>query len=482
MSAGWIAVPVQLWRGELRVQGLLLRRGLFTALQAAVGLVFFAVVAARVHDALARGGPLPVLNLAIATVAFGMLLAANVTLLGERTGTLPWQIQSWSASLPLASGSVARLIVAFSLLRSGLLTLALLSAVAVGALTAAHSLTGVVMILASALLLPLLPVALGLQWARWRGASVSLAFTIVPIGVTVAALSVQLPATSGWIATALRLIALPALLLTGRAAWSEAIVFLAVWVGLATLLMRPAALSLKDSAVGRGFDSSIRRLSGVTAHDNPNRLALDIVIHRVGLADVLEVVFLGMVSCSVVALQTFVKDSVVGGIAMTAAFSAAAATAALAGYLDFSATVRTDPATEAWIRTLPVSARALALARHGVCVAAAALAVVPVMVLAIVKAGLPPETGAIVLALWAGMTALALTGWFAAVLSVHGWRRKVAGYGLFAWFSIRSIAGAAVLVAWNRPLLVAALFAVDVVIALAGQWLGTISASREPAQ
>jgi hypothetical protein len=480
MSAVWISVPVQLWRGELRVQGLLLRRRLFTALQAAVGLIFFLVIVARVRYALAGGGPLPVLNLAIATVAFGMLLAANVTLLGERTGTLPWQVQSWAASLPLASGTVARLIAAFSLLRSGLMTLALLSAVAVGALTTTHSPTAVVMILASALLLPLLPVALGLQWARRRGTSVSLAFTIVPVGVTIGALSVQLPATSGWIETALRLIALPALLLTGRAGWGEAIVFLAAWVGLAAVLMRPAALSLRDSVVGRGFGSSIGRLSRITLKPNPNLLALDIAIHRVGPAELLELIFLGTVSCSVVALQTFVKDSVLGEIAMAAAFSAAGATAALAGYLDLSSTVRTGPATEAWIRALPISARVLALARHCVCVAAAVLAVVPVMILAIVKGGLPPGPGAILLALWTGMTALAMTGWFAAVLSMRGWRRKAAGYALFTWFTIRSLGGAAVIAAWNRPLLVATLFAVDLGIALAGQWVGTIRASREP--
>lgn len=481
MSVVWISVPWRLWRGELRVQGLLLRRRLFTAVQAAVGLVFFFFVVLRVREALAGGGSLPVLNVAIATVALVVLLAANVTLLGERTGTLPWQLQRWAASLPLSSAQVARLIVAFSILRSGLTTLALLSAVAVGALTYARSLPTVLIILASALVLPLLPVALGLQWARRRGTSVSFAFTIVPLSVTVAVLSVQLPATSGWIQTALRVTALPGLLMTGRAGWAEAVVFLAAWAGLGLVLMRPSALSLRDSGVSRGFGSSIWRLGRIPPVHSPNRLALDIALHRVHLTDWLEVVFLGAVSCSVIALQSFVRDSVLGGFAIAGAFSAAGTTASIAGYVHMKAALRTDPASEAWVRTLPVSARDLGLARHAVCVAGSALAVVPVMVLALVKTGTPPTQDAIVLALWTGMAAVALTGWFAAFLSIGGWARRVAGYVLFGWYTVRLLSGAAIL-AWNKPLVVAALFAIDLVIALIGHWLGAIGASRQTGQ
>jgi hypothetical protein len=372
---------------------LLLRRPLVTAAQAVVGVVIFGVVVLWVRDALTGAGPVHTLNIAVITLSLGMLMAANVTLLGERTGTLPWQLQRWAARLPLGATQVARVIVVFSILRSGLLTLALLAAVAIGALTVAHSSTSVVVILGSAVLLPLLPVALGLQWARRRGASVSIAFTIVPLGIGFTAASVPLPLTSGWVETSFGWIALPGMLLVGRASFSVAVVFLAAWTALALTLMRPAALSLRDSSVGRGFGSSISRLSRIPASPSPNRLALDIAVHMVGLTDLLEILFLGAVSCSVVALQSLAKDSLFGELAMGAGLSAAAATATIAGYVHMRATVGMDPPTEAWIRTLPLSARALSVARHAVCSAGSVLAVVPVMVLAIVKSGWPPSKG-----------------------------------------------------------------------------------------
>jgi hypothetical protein len=478
MRAVWTAVPLQLWRGELRVQGLLLRRPLVTAAQALVGVVIFAMVVLRVRDALTSAGPVHTLNIAVVTLALGMLMAANVTLLGERTGTLPWQLQRWAASHPLGATQVALMIVAFSLLRSGLLTMTLLAAAAVGALTAAHSLASAMVILSSALLVPLLPVALGLQWARRRGASVSLAFTIVPLGIGFTAISLPLPLTSGWIETALGLIALPGMLLAGRVDLSVALVFLAAWTGLAVVLMRPAALSLRESSIGRGFGSSISRLGRIPATPSPNRLALDIAIHRVGVTDLVEILFLGAVSCSVVALQSFARDSTFGALAMAGAFSAAAVTATIAGYVHMKATVQTDPAAEAWIRALPLSARSLSVARHAVCSAGALLAVVPVMVLAAVKAGWPPDQAALTLAVWTGMSALAITGWFAAYLSMKGWRRQLAGYALFGWYGIRTVSGAAIL-ASNKPLLVAGLFVADLGVALIGQWRGALAASRE---
>jgi hypothetical protein len=477
-----ITVPILLWRGELRAQGLLLRRRLFTGIQALVGVAIFIAVAQRVRDALMGGGPVHTLNIAVLTLSLGMLMAANVTLLGERTGTLPWQLQRWAATLPVGSAQLARLIVAFSTLRSALLTLSLLGAVAVGALTAARSLTSVVVVLGSAVLLPLLPVAVGLQWARRRGASVSLAFTIVPLGIGVTAAAVPLPLISGWIDTVLGWLAFPGMLLSGRAGLGEAAVFLGAWTGLALVLMRPAALSLKDTAVSRGFGSSIWRLSRITASPNPNLLALDIAVHRVELSGLFEILFLGVVSCTVVALQVFPTHSVVGGLAMAAAVSAAAATATLAGYVQMSATVRTDPSTEAWIRALPVSARALSVSRHAVCAAGGLLAVLPVMVLAVLKAGGPAEPNAYLLAAWAGMSVWALTGWFAIYLAARGLSKHVAGYSLFAGYSVRTLIGAAVLVVWRQPFLLGLLFAADLSVGLIGQWRGALAATRERGQ
>jgi hypothetical protein len=480
MAAVWASVPLHLWRGELRAQGLLLRRRLVTTAQTAVFLLLFFVVALRVRDALAGGGPLPALNIAIVTLSMGLLMAANVTLLGERTGTLPWQLQRWAASLPLGATRVARIIVLFSILRSALITLSLLAAVAVGAVIAAHSLTSVVVILSSAVLLPLLPVALGLQWARRRGASVSIAFTIVPVGVTVTALSVPLSPTSGWVETAVRFVALPGFLIAGRASLGEAVVFLAAWTGLALVLMRPAALSLRDSLVGRGLGSSIWRLSRIPPHPNPNRLALDVAVHRLGPTDLLEILFLGAVSCSVVAIQSFAGGSTFGALAMAVAFAGAGAIASIAGYVHMRATVQADAPTEDWIRTLPLSAETLSIARHAVCCAGSLLAVIPVMLLAIVKASWPPDQGAFTLALWTGMSAVALTGWFAAYLLKQGWRRQLVGYVLFGWYSIRALTGAAVVAMWNKPFLVAVLFVVDLAIGSIGQWRGALAASREP--
>jgi hypothetical protein len=474
-----ISVPVHLWRGELRVQGLLLRKPLVTTAQALVGAGIFVLAVLRVHDALTSSGQLRTLNIAVLTFSLGMLVAANVTLLGERTGTLPWQLQRWAAGLPLRKTQVSELIVVFSILRSALLTLTLLSAVAIGALTASHSSTSVVEIACAAVVLPLLPVALGLQWARRRGTSVSLAFTIVPLGIGVTAASVPLPLTVGWLDAALRLVALPGMTLAGRADPVEAAILLAAWTALALALMRPAALSLREGSVGRGFGSSTWRLPRAPASSNPNLLALDIALHRVGITDLLEILFLGAVSCSVVALQSFARESAFGVIAMAAAFSGAAATATIAGYIHMRSTIRTDPQTESWIETLPLSASTLSVARHGVCTGGALLAVVPVMGLALLKSADP---GAVTLAVWTGFSALALTGWFALYLSMRGWKRQLAGYALFAWYAVRTISGAAVLGVWNRPLLLATLFATDLAIAAAGQRVGAAAGARVQGQ
>jgi hypothetical protein len=457
------AVPVLLWRGELRVQGLLLRRPLITAAQTIVGLAILTVVALRAHDQLTSGAPVRYLNVTIVTLALGVLMAANVTLLGERTGTLPWQLQRWASSLPIWGAELARLMVVFSLLRSGLLTVALLGAVAVGALTTAHSISAAAIIVFSAVLLPLLPVALGLQWARRRGASPSFAFTLVPLGVGVSALTVPLPTPTGWPGAVLQLTSLPAMTLAGRAGLVDAVVLLAVWTGLAVALLRPAALSLKDSSTRRGFGLVVWR---------PRSLVLDLVLHRVTAGNLLEIIFLGCVSCSVVALEVFATGTVFGAVAQAAALSGAAATAVLAGYIQMRADIRTDESTEAWIRALPISARALSIVRHATSGTGALLAVLPVMVLAVLKAG------DFALALWVGLTAWALTGWFASYLSARGWLKRLGGYSLFGWFGIRGLAGAAVLTTARNPLFVAALFAADILIGLAGQWRGATAASR----
>lgn len=463
------SVPAILWRGELRAQGLLLRKPLITALQSLVGASIFLVVVLRTRDALIHGGPVHYLNVAILVLALGMLMAANVTLLGERTGTLPWQLQRWAAGLPLTAGQVAWLIVAFSTLRSGLLTLTLLAAVAIGALTTVHSLTDVLVIAESAVLLPLLPVAVGLQWARRRGASVSFAFTLVPLALAVSALGVPLPLTSGWVDSALRWLSLPGMMLAGRADLAQATILLAAWTGVSLVLLRPSSLSLKDTLVSRGFGSSIWRLGRVPASEGRMSLAFDIAVHRIGLGDLFEILFLGAASCSVVALEVFANQTAFARAAMVAAFSIAAVTAALAGYVQMRATIRANDGAEAWVRALPISARDLSAARHSVCVGGAFLAVVPVMVLALLRGG-PAEP--IAVALWSGLSAWALTGWFAWYLPARGLMKYLGGYALFSWFATRTAIGAAV-IAWHFVPAVAGLFLLDIGIGLAGQWRGT---------
>jgi hypothetical protein len=462
------SVPALLWRGELRVQGLLLRRPLVTVLQAVAGVAIFGIVALRTRDALFSTGPIHYLNVAILVMSIGILMAANVTLLGERTGTLPWQLQRWTAGLPLTAGQVARLIAAFSILRSGLLTLALLLAVAIGALTTAHSLTDALVIILSAVVLPLLPVALGLQWARRRGASVSFAFTLVPLALGVSAVTVPLPLTSGWVDSALRWISLPGMMLAGRADAVEAAVLLAGWAAVALVLMRPAALSLKDSLASRSFGSSVWRLGRVPASEGRWSLAFDIAVHRVGLGDLLEILFLGAASCSVVALQVFASGTLFMRAAMVAAFSMAAAAAGLAGYVQMRSTIRADDAAEAWLRALPMSRRDLSAARHAVCVAGALLAIVPVVVLAVIRGG-PVEPVAV--AVWLGLSVWALTGWFAAYLPASGLKKYIGGYALFSWFATRTAIGAAI-IAWHFVPAVAGLVLIDFAIGLTGQWRG----------
>jgi hypothetical protein len=472
------AVPVLLWRGELRAQGLLLRRPLITAAQTIVGLVILTIVALRVRDQLTSGAPVRYLNVTVVWVALAVLMAANVTLLGERTGTLPWQLQRWAANMPIGSSQLARLIVVFSTLRSGLLTLALLGAVAVGALSAVHSPSAAATIIVSAVLLPLLPVAVGLQWARRRGTSVSFAFTLAPLAVAVSAINVPLPTPAGWPGTLLEWTSLPALVLVGRASPADAIVLLAAWTGAALVLLRPAALSMKDASARRGFGSLVHRLGRIPVTHRPGSLVLDIAVHKVRATDLLEILFLGTVSCSVVALEVFASGTVFGVVALAAAVSTAASTATLAGYIQMKANIGTDDSTEAWIRALPIPAPALSVARHAVCTTGAALAVLPVMVLAVIKMNGPLAPGAVLLALWAALSAWSLTGWFASYLSARAWRKHLRGYSLFAWFGIRGLVGAAVLTTARNPLFVAGLFAVDILIGLAGHWRGATAASR----
>jgi hypothetical protein len=478
MIAVSASVPALLWRGELRVQGLLLRRPLVTALQSLIGVAIFIAAVLRTRDALMAAGPVHYLNVAVLVLSFTALMAANVTLLGERTGTLPWQLQRWAAGLPFTPGQVARLIVAFSTLRSGLFTLALLAAVAVGSLTTVRSPIAAAVIVASALVFPLLPVAIGLQWARSRGTSVPFAFTVVPLALGFSALSLPLPLTSGWSDTAARWIGLPGLMLGGRADLATAAVFLAAWTGVALVLLRPAALSLKDFSVSRGFGSSIWRLSRIPSAEGRWTLAFDVAVHRVRLRDVAEVLFLGAVSCSIVALQVFATGTLFGRVALVAGFAGAAATATLAGYVQMRSTVLADDVTEAWIRTLPLSARDLAVARHAICTAGALLAVVPVTVLALVRADTLAPIG---LALWSGLSAWALSGWFASYLSARGFLKHLGGYALFGWFAIRAAIGASVLITNTVPA-VLALLLVDFVIGAAGHFRGGPAAAREPVQ
>ena len=462
------SVPALLWRGELRVQGLLLRRPFVTALQAVAGVAIFGIVLLRTREALLDGGPVHYLTVAILVLSIGLLMAANVSLLGERTGTLPWQLQRWASGLPMTAGQVARVIGAFSILRSGLLTLTLLLAVAIGALTAVHSLTNALVILVSAALLPLLPVALGLQWARRRGASVSFAFTLVPLAVGVSALTVPLPLTSGWVDSAVRWISLPGMMLGGRADPLQAAVLLAGSTGMAFVLLRPAALSLKDSLLSRGFGSSIWRLGRVPVSERRLSLAFDIAVHRVGLGDLLEILFLGAASCSVVALQVFANGTALMRAAMVAAFSLAAAAAGLAGYVQMRSTIRADDAAEAWLRALPLSRPDLSTARHAVCVGGALLAIVPVMVLTVIRGG-PVEP--VTVAMWSGLSVWALTGWFASYMSTSGFMKHVGGYALFSWFAARTAIGAAI-IAWHFVPAVIGLFVIDFAVGLVGQWRG----------
>lgn len=453
------AVPFRLWRGELRVQGLLLRKPLVTAAQAVVGLAILIIVVLRVRDLLTSGAPVQYLNITIVSLSLGVLMAANVTLLGERTGTLPWQLQRWASRLPIGSTQLARLIVVFSLMRSGLITLTLLGAVAVGALTSAHSVGSALLIVLAALVLPLLPIAVGLQWARRRGTSPSFAFTLVPLGVGASAMGVPLPMPSGWLGTVLQLTSLPAMTLAGRASLVEALVLLAIWAGAATALLRPAALSLKAPAVG-------------AAVWRPRSMVLDLAVHQVTAGDLFEVLFLGVVACSVVALEVFSKGTTFGAIALAVGLSSAAATATLAGYVQMKADIRADDATEAWIRALPVSVPALSIARHATCVAGALLATLPVIVLAVIR------SGDITLALWAGLSAWALSGWFASYLSMSGWRKHAGGYALFTWFAVRAVVGAAAITTAANPIPIVGLFAVDLAVGLAGQWRGATAAAR----
>jgi hypothetical protein len=180
----------------------------------------------------------------------------------------------------------------------------------------------------------------------------------------------------------------------------------------------------------------------------------------------------------VVALEVFARGTTFGAIAVATALSAAAATATLAGYVQMKANIRTDDSTESWIRALPVSAPALSRARHAICTGAALLAVLPVMVLAVVKIGGPFVPGAILVALWTGLSAWALTGWFASYLSARGWLKYLGGYTLFAGFGARGLIGAAVLSTGRNPLLVTVLFAADILVGLVGQWRGATAASR----
>jgi hypothetical protein len=263
-------------------------------------------------------------------------------------------------------------------------------------------------------------------------------------------------------------------MLAGRADPVAAAVFIAAWTGVALVLLRPAALSLQDFSVSRGIGSSIWRLTRIPAAEGRWTLAFDVAVHRLRLRDLVEILLLGAASSSIVALQVFATGTLLREVAVVAGFAGAAATATLAGYVQTRSTVLGDDPTEAWIRTLPLSAADLAVARHAICTGGSLLAVVPVVVLAQARAeGVAP----IALALWTGLSAWALSGWFASYLSARGFLKHLGGYALFSWFAARTAIGAAVLLTNFVPAVVL-LFVVDFVIGAAGHARGGPAAAR----
>jgi hypothetical protein len=469
MLAGAVGIPLLLWRGELRAQGLLLRSRLLTALQGLVGLGILCMIVLRVREVLSTTGLLPPLRLAILSVSYCVIMAANVTLLGERTGTLPWQLQRWAATLPLRPSQVGQVVVAFSVLKSALFTLALLGAVAVGSVLDAASAASVLVILSSALILPLLPVAIGLQWARRRSASVSIAFTVAPLGLILVSLTMALPHTSGWVSSALSVLALPGAVIAGRVPVAESAIFLAGWLGAAAIALRPAALSLRDGLDRSWYRSSISPLVRDSESGRGRWLPFDIAIHRLGLVDAGELIILGVVS-SLVVLLVQSSGSTIGELGAVMATSTAAAMATVAGYLQIRSDVELEPVAEAWIRTLPVSRRSLTIARHVLCSAGGLLAICPVVFTAFVKGQGLAAPNAYSLAVWTLLPAWTLSGWFAWYMSRQTWRRHVAGYVLVAGYSARALIGGVLLVVVHTPIALPLILLVDLAVGAIGHW------------
>jgi hypothetical protein len=452
-------VAMLLWLGEMRVQRILSRNRLIAAVQISVMSTILVFLAVRVHQAV-DAGVLAITNISVLSAVGVFIIFANVIVTGEESKARVQDIRDWVRSLPVSTGQLRGLLAAMGLLRGALFTATVIGIAAVGAFIARDSWGSRLEIVASALILPLLPVSAGLWFGARRSGPVPRSLTTVPMAVSMLTIAVPFPAAHGFLLTLLHIIAAPALVLIGAASPATAAGVLVFWTAGAGWFLSRLDRAIEVSAA----DGRPRLASLLATGPNARRIAADVVVHQLRPRDVAEAVLpaglLGAVALLMLAQTT---GSSVSAAAVTVAALALPAT--VAGYRQVGVSTALEPATEEWIRSLPLGRGALPWARHVTATVAATVAatVLAAVIAAANVAGLPLVCIVVIV-----LTPLSLTGWIAFALNTKGIRRVLLYLGLGLLIGTRLITTAVLTVTVWPPLVGAVLVPADLMIGLLG--------------
>ena len=464
-----------LWRGELRVQGMTGRHRVLVVLEGLACLGVLLLMTSHVRSMLLAGST-STSNLALMTTALCAVVVVNVLVLGEQSRTRVGDLLDWAAPLPLRAVERTQLLVLSGLLRSVLFAVVLVGGVAAGALSTLDDPLRMLLVLLAALVLPLLPVAVGLRLGARRSEPLPSVALAVPVGAALTAALVRLPGAPAPVHELVELVATPARALLGLAQPATSALLLLVWLlaaGWAVAgLAQPADAPLhtrRPTAAGR---------LAVSSPDDPQALARDLVGHRTTSLHLLTCAASGAALGLVVLLVAVAEPAQPVLLALVASLLAVAAVAAGYGHVVPVTTLPLD--ARDWLRSAPVPERELVRAAHRVRTAAAlcatsALALSTTAVA--VVAGLGPATWPVVL--WIAVSALSLGGWVGRALAASGLRRLLLAHVLLSLAGLRAAVVTAVALSAGPSTALLSLVVLELLIGGAGQCL-LLSPRRRP--
>ncbi len=423
-----------LWRGELRVQGMTGRHRVLIVLEGLACLGVLLLMTSHVRSMLLAGST-STSNLALMTAALCAVVVVNVLVLGEQSRTRVGDLLDWAAPLPLRAVERTQLLVLSGLLRSVLFAVVLVGGVAAGALSTLAEPVGALLVLLAALVLPLLPVAVGLRLGARRSEPLPSVALAVPVGAALTAAFVRLPGAPAPLDQLVELVATPALALLGLAQPATSALLLLVWLLAAGWAVSGLAQP-EDAPLHTRRPAAAGRLA-VASPDDPQALARALVGHRTTTVHLLTAAGSGAALGLVVLLVAVAAPAQPALVALVSSVLAVAAVAAGYGHV----VPVTTPSRDAgdWLRSAPVPERELVRAAHRVRTTAAlcattALALVTGAVAAV--AGLGTSSWSVVLGI--ALSALTLGGWVGTALAASGLRRLLLAQVLLSLAGLRA--------------------------------------------